>query len=293
MKNNKLKFENSALVVAHPDDEILWFSSIIENVDKIIIVFKGTNNKKVFSGREKIFNSKLLPYANKIICLEIEESDVFNSTNWKMPKLSNYGLKTNSIKYQKNFDKIKIKLNKNLEGVKNVITHNPWGEYGHEEHVQIFRVIISLLSELDYSIWISGYFSERSYALMSLFKSFIGENYVNHNINQKFCENVKSIYLKDEAWTWSNNYNWPQSETFYEVIKNVNNLKINVSRTPHVWNQMNFILMFDIHLSYLSKLRSKLIKFLQLLVPKIIFNILISNYRKIKVKYNQNISKLK
>ena len=39
-----IDFKNSVLVVAHPDDEILWFSSIIKDVDKIIIVFNETKN---------------------------------------------------------------------------------------------------------------------------------------------------------------------------------------------------------------------------------------------------------
>ena len=288
-----INFENSALVVAHPDDEILWFSSVLENVDKIIIVFKDTANKTVFYGRDTILNSKALPYAKKIICLEIEESDAFNSSNWKMPKPTEYGVKNSSTKYKENYYKIRNKLIKNLVGFKNVITHNPWGEYGHEEHTQIFRVITSLFTELNYSIWVSGYFSERSYNMMSLFKKNIGKKFVNCNINHEFCESVKSIYMNNGAWTWSNDYNWPRSEIFYELFETKKNLEIIPAETPQTWDQMNFILMFEIHLNYFSKIRSKAIQFLQLFIPKFFFNILAKNYKKIKFRYSQTNRKLK
>ena len=281
--NKKIIFENSALIVAHPDDEILWFSSILENVDKIIIIFKGTNNKKVLSGRNNIFNSKILPYANKISCLEIEESDAFNSANWEMPKPTDYGIKTSSTKYKKNYYLLRDKLIEKLAGYKNIITHNPWGEYGHEEHVQVFRVTMSLLAKLGYSIWVPGYFSERTFGMMSLFKNFISNNFIEYSINQQFCESVKSIYIDNGAWTWSNDYKWPQAETFYE-LNYTNNLEIKMAKTPYVWNKMNFILMFHIHLTYFSKIRSKAIQFFQLLIPKVLFDSLIKSYKNIKAK---------
>ena len=31
---------NAALVVAHPDDEALWFSSVLTRVDKIVICYQ-------------------------------------------------------------------------------------------------------------------------------------------------------------------------------------------------------------------------------------------------------------
>ena len=32
-------FENSILIMAHPDDDILWMSSVIEKVEDIIFCF--------------------------------------------------------------------------------------------------------------------------------------------------------------------------------------------------------------------------------------------------------------
>ena len=37
--------EESVLVVAHPDDEVLWFSSILDTVTSIVIVFMDTEQR--------------------------------------------------------------------------------------------------------------------------------------------------------------------------------------------------------------------------------------------------------
>ena len=54
----------------------------------------------------------------------------------------------NSIlkKYINNFDILVKKLTFELKDFKNVFTHNPWGEYGHEEHIQVFKAIEKYLS---------------------------------------------------------------------------------------------------------------------------------------------------
>ena len=276
-----IDFKNSVLIVAHPDDEILWFSTIIQNVDKIIIVFNKSNNKMVNDGRDKIFDSKLLPYQDKIISLKIEEADVFNKFNWKIPKVKEYGVQINSNKYLENFEKIKEKLTNELKGFKNVITHSPWGDYGHEEHVQVFNAIKKISNQLDFCVWISGYFSEQSFRTMSLFKSFISQNSERCKINFEFCEKVKNIYINNNAWTWSNNYVWPEYETFFKLNSNLYSLNAKNTEIPQVWDQMNFILMYHIHTTKIGLIRSKLIKILDLILPRFFFEILVKIKNKI------------
>ena len=37
--------ENAVVVVAHPDDEVLWFSSILDKVDEVVICYLAINSK--------------------------------------------------------------------------------------------------------------------------------------------------------------------------------------------------------------------------------------------------------
>ena len=275
-----INFKKSALVIAHPDDEILWFSSIINQVDKIIIVFNKTNDENVFCGREEILTKGLLPYKNKIICLNIEEANVFNKSEWRFPKPTSYGVKVNSDVYKNNFNEIKLKLVEELKYYKNIITQNPWCEYGHEEHTQIFKVVEKVSSELNFVVWVSGYFSEQSYRLMSLFENLIDDEFCRLNIDEKFCEIVRNIYISNKAWTWSKSYEWPQHETFFKLKSNFYNLEIGATKTPKIWPQMNFILMYHVNLTRLANIRSAIIKSLETILPKYIFEILVKIKKK-------------
>jgi len=270
-----INFKRSVLVVAHPDDEILWFSSIIQNIEKIIIVFNKCENKMVNIGRDKIFNLELLPYKEKITNLNIKESGVFNKANWKIPKSTEYGIHVNSRNYIKNFSKINEKLHNELKGYENVITHNPWGEYGHEEHVQVFKSIKKISYELNLSVWIPGYFSEQSYRMMSLYTEFVSKKLDRYKIDNEFCQKVKNIYSNNNAWTWSNNYLWPEYENFFKLKSKFFFLQEENSETPSVWSQMNFILMYHVHSTKLSIIRSKIIQFLELILPSYVFKLLI------------------
>jgi len=270
-----INFKRSVLVVAHPDDEILWFSSIIQNIEKIIIVFNKCENKMVNIGRDKIFNLELLPYKEKITNLNIKESGVFNKANWKIPKSTEYGIHVNSTNYIKNFSKINEKLHNELKGYENVITHNPWGEYGHEEHVQVFKSIKKISYELNLSVWIPGYFSEQSYRMMSLYTEFVSKKLDRYKIDNEFCQKVKNIYSNNNAWTWSNNYLWPEYENFFKLKSKFFFLQEENSETPSVWSQMNFILMYHVHSTKLSIIRSKIIQFLELILPSYVFKLLI------------------
>ena len=62
----------SILVVAHPDDEVLWFSSILDKVDRIIICFlECESNSQWTIGRKKKLNGtpdvKYILFAHKRI----------------------------------------------------------------------------------------------------------------------------------------------------------------------------------------------------------------------------------
>ena len=68
--------------------------------------------------------------------------------------------------YRNNYDELKQRLEEKLRGYRNVFTHNPWGEYGHEEHVQVYRVVKDLQAQMRFNLWYSNYVSNKSFKLM-------------------------------------------------------------------------------------------------------------------------------
>jgi len=136
--------DNSALVVAHPDDEILWFSSIVKNVDRIVFCFSEAVGNSVYSeGRKLVLRD--FPH-KQVSTLDIKEGDVFDLADWKHPQPSVDGLEFRRTDVRRRVRRFTCRisvicaaLREVLKGYRNVITHNPWGEYGHEEHVQVYR----------------------------------------------------------------------------------------------------------------------------------------------------------
>ena len=102
-------FKKSIIVSAHPDDEILWFSSILNKVDQIVLCFLNIKSKPELSiGRKKSVDS--YPKKN-FFCLNIDEAEIFDQASWTFPLNTVYGIKIkNKIaeeKYIQNYFKLK------------------------------------------------------------------------------------------------------------------------------------------------------------------------------------------
>jgi hypothetical protein len=78
--------------------------------------------------------------------LAIPEAGSYHLAEWTRPEISPYGLvlerpstKRETVRlYEENFHSIHACLKAELSADMNVFTHNPWGEYGHEDHVQVY-----------------------------------------------------------------------------------------------------------------------------------------------------------
>ncbi len=203
------------MVVAHPDDEILWFPFSIGKVAKIVFSFIDCPSNPQWSmGRKQVISE--YPFRN-LISLDLPESEVFNKINWNKPETGKYGVKfntkTNVVQnYEKNYLQLKKLLAENLKGFKRVITHNPWGEYGHEEHVQVYRVVKTLQLELGFDIWFSNYFSSKSFSLFSKYSGQLDTSVLINPIDQNLVKSIKAIYEKNKCWTWYENWEWENDE---------------------------------------------------------------------------------
>lgn len=210
-------FQNSIIVSAHPDDEILWFSSIIEKVNKVVICFLNCKSHPEWGeGRQKSLQEH--PISN-ISCLGLEEAEIFNSADWLNPVTTNVGMEipgklVSHKKYEENYYKLKSALENKLTRYENIFTHNPWGEYGNEEHVQIYRVVKDLQREKKFNLWFSNYCSNNSFNLMLNYISGFDSEYVTLKTDKTIGNHVKDIYTKNQCWTWYDDWEWFSEESF-------------------------------------------------------------------------------
>lgn len=212
-------FDRSALVVAHPDDEILWFSSIFERVNAIIFCYSEVPSNPTWSeGRRKSLEE--FPGDN-IISLGISESEAINHAAWPCPASNDRGLAIENpgsrARYDSNYSELEEKLSRLLPAYRTVFTHNPWGEYGHEEHVQVYRAVERLQVKNSFDIRVSNYASNKSMVLMQQQLDKIAGDYLQLPTRIDSATRIMKIYQRNQCWTWYNDYEWFSQEAMLPI----------------------------------------------------------------------------
>ena len=212
----------AALVAAHPDDEVLWFSSILAEVDRVILCFEDVPSRPDWSaGRRRALAAYPL---SGVESLRLVESEAFDAADWLQPVPTDYGLAIarrpqalpamDARRYLDNYHTLRRELRNRLRDCARVYTHNPWGEYGHEEHVQVYRAVKSLQAELGYEIWFGNYASNKSSRLLLQYIGGFNAEYETRRTDPALGEQLASIYKECGCWTWFDDYRWFTHECF-------------------------------------------------------------------------------
>ncbi len=208
-------FEDSVLIVAHPDDDVLWMGSVIDKVESIIFCFRDDpGNPDLGEAREKTIDQYPIP---GISSFGLTEPQAWNRANWSQPEATPYGIrlgycKDSERRYRNIYEDLLHILRGRLVNIKNVFTHNPWGEYGHEEHVLVYRVLKTLQAEFHYDLWFSNYCSNRSVNFMNHYISGFGAEYECLPVSLALVSEIVEIYKRNGCWTWYEDYQWFEQE---------------------------------------------------------------------------------
>jgi hypothetical protein len=213
-------FKKAVLIVAHPDDEILWFSSILPYVKSALICYVDYEPRpELTANRRQLLAHYPLSHVQS---LYLPETNSFNLASWPNPVISGFGLELSNnqaaVRYKMSYQLLKDYLwdylLEYLEGCGMVVTHNPWGEYGHEDHVQVFRVLTFLQKKLGFRLWVSSYYSKKS---QSLVRRYHWEGKEKVTLTVPCEQNLKLMKLYNDfgCWTWHQDWKWPEKETFY------------------------------------------------------------------------------
>lgn len=215
-----IRQKRSLVIAAHPDDEVLWFSSVLDKADEIVICFLDIDaSPEISAGRRRCAAG--YPLGN-LKWLEIGESGCYGLADWRHPAAVRWGIqipdKGADARYRENYERLSELLEAILPGYSAVYTHNPWGEYGHEEHVQVHSAVKNICGELPEEmrpeIWCPVYVSSRSAALMLANGHILKNPRVNFPTNANLASQLKNMYEKNGCWTWSADWQWPAEDIF-------------------------------------------------------------------------------
>ena len=208
----------SAVVAAHPDDEILWLSSAMQAASHVVLCYGAPFGKpKKAAARRRAVAALPLP---SLVNLAIPESGTRLLVDWHHPVMTPTGMGIAEgparQRYDDNFNTLLAELRPVLAGCADVYTHNPWGEYGHPEHIQVYRAVTALQAELGYTVWFSNYTSPLTWALAQQLGAepcWAEKRAVCPDT--AIARRLQWIYLRHRVWTWALLHRWPAEETLY------------------------------------------------------------------------------
>ena len=210
-------FEDATLIVAHPDDEVLWASSILRLVRHVVVCYQNDpRNPAKSAGRARVAAS--FPLDN-VTWLGLEEADVFGGVDWSDATLTDEGVavSTGAAQYAANFRALLDRLPAFVTGGGPVVTHNPWGEYGHADHIQVHRAVTQIAAEAGTPVWGSSYASDRVLPLVTKTVSALGTASTPLPTDKALGAELLALYRENRCWTWTHDYTWPLQELFYEI----------------------------------------------------------------------------
>jgi LmbE family N-acetylglucosaminyl deacetylase len=212
-----------AIVVAHPDDESLWLSSVLASAGRVVFCFGDPFERpKLAQARRRAVAA--LPLAGlplaRLIDLKLPESGGGFSVDWENPRPTETGIAISDpqvrARYDANYAQLVAALRPVLAGCTEVYTHNPWGEYGHAEHIQVYRAVAALQAEFGYTIWFSNYVGPVSWGLAGqIGRQPCWADRRTVRPDEAMARRLMRVYRQNGAWTWTNFHRWPAQETFY------------------------------------------------------------------------------
>ena len=204
------------LVVAHPDDEILWFSSILDRVDAVVVCFLDWDGSAdIGRGRRQVLARHPVP---GVRCLGIREAGSLNRADWTAPQVERSGLRLHDRavqrRYRRNGATLRRRLPALLAGCSEVFTHNPWGEYGHEDHVQVHAVLSEITADTGADLWVPASCSEKALSLARRYRLTPGAERRERATNRQLARRVEALYRRHRCWTWEDGWDWPAEDSF-------------------------------------------------------------------------------
>lgn len=203
--------EKPVLVVAHPDDEALWFTSLLRCAHRIIVCFRDhAAQPQLGPARSRSLAEH--PLRDRIVDLGLEESGSFALAGWPEPAETREGLMLEDAEaaaaYAHRAAAIAAALPPLIEDATAVFTHNPWGEYGHEDHVQVCRVVTEVAGERGIPVWYSLYAGTKSLPLLRRYLHRGDQSYVLRRADPEMGQTIADVYRRHGAWTWFDDYRW-------------------------------------------------------------------------------------
>jgi hypothetical protein len=218
------------VVVAHPDDEALWFSPVLAQADLIVVAFpRHPRRGEINAGREAVWRELGLP----VELLPVDTAPVLRRSDRTRPKLTRYGLELRDdcpaevrSLYVSNYDRLLAAIDPFVADSEQVYTHNPWGEYGHEAHVQVWSVVSRLARERGRTVWVWDGLSNEELleresrvrlAYFTPLPAALRRRALDNDL--ELYRRLQGLYKRHGVWTFQDDYVPPERMVYLEAVR--------------------------------------------------------------------------
>ena len=166
------------IIMAHPDDEVIFGAAVLKDADRIVCVASDENNTARAWCKDR---KKALQEIGKMLGIETICFD-YNSEFYRQIEPRSGGL---------------IELEKKLLPYLSdtVFTHNAWGEYGHIDHILVNQIVNA---HCRYVMTTDACLFAEWFNVKKLHQGSRKET-----IDMDLYNRCKAIYDKYGCWTWS------------------------------------------------------------------------------------------
>jgi LmbE family N-acetylglucosaminyl deacetylase len=218
------------VVVAHLDDEALWFSPILARADLVVVAFPWHPFKAdINRGREAVLQELDLP----IELLPIDTAPVLRKSDRAHPRLAAYGVELRDdcpadirSQYVANYERLLEELDAHVAASEQIYSHNPWGEYGHEAHIQVWSAVARLARERGRNLWVwdgltNEELLERGSRVRADYYSPLPADLQVQELDRDLetYQRLKRLYERHDVWTYRADYVPPERLRYLEAVR--------------------------------------------------------------------------
>ncbi|HVH80772.1 MAG TPA: hypothetical protein VM782_15355 [Stellaceae bacterium] len=211
-----IDLKRAAIVVAHPDDEVLWFGSLLPRVARVVLCYGMQASGTLRPERGRVIHH--YPRGG-IEFFDLVQPGSYRKAIWPNATLGPFGmaLREPNPAHEQSFHEIVGRLRVALDDVTTVFTHNPWGEYGHEEHTLVHAAVNALKQERKFDLFVSPYVGREMLGLFAQVVAGGVSDVVQFDLDQTLVRAAADLYRGHGAWTWFDTWKWPRAESFFRL----------------------------------------------------------------------------
>jgi LmbE family N-acetylglucosaminyl deacetylase len=203
------------LIVAHPDDEVLWFAGALRHAAQTVVCYGdnplsprlGEQRRKLLAGYP-VVNVDFLDIAEP---RRSESRKPANAQTGGAPIISEEEAEHRWLLLDR------LRQSTRSSGIAGLLTHNPWGEYGHEDHMHVNAAATALADALKLPLYVSSFVSLRRLVYAKTVLDAGVSEYIEVPVDQEFVSAVHNHYRSHACWTWRKNWQWPSYDIYLRL----------------------------------------------------------------------------